>query len=237
MNYSWDAKLRDTVWGIKHSVSAQTLYKILASLHHSGDIELVDVGAGYFRDAVFLASKGYTVRGYEISEEGVNKGRELALEKGVDGQIELINEDFLKSSDQRKAHAIISHRLIHLFDDEKVAGFAKHAADILRDDIGLMVLGARCLNDFDPQQMEWVDKEKVKARYKEKKECKREMFFWDENKFLNAFGEHFDHFSFEFMSEVESRDNVDPSTGKVRETQLIIATAWKKSSKKRRIFS
>ncbi len=53
----------------------------------------IDLGAGEGRNAVWLASKGWTVAAVDFSDVGLDKGRRLAVDHGVGEMIDFIEAD------------------------------------------------------------------------------------------------------------------------------------------------
>ncbi|MCD4777313.1 MAG: methyltransferase domain-containing protein [Candidatus Aegiribacteria sp.] len=78
-------------WGLKPSSNC---FRVLEIIPPDRPLKLLDVGCGEGRDAVFFASRGYTVTAFDISPIGIEKARQLAgkAEVSLDVFLADINE-------------------------------------------------------------------------------------------------------------------------------------------------
>ena len=67
-------------WGVKPSAMA---IKTLELMPPRKPLELLDIGCGEGRNAVFFARNGYEVTAFDLSPAGVQKTKDLAAEAGV----------------------------------------------------------------------------------------------------------------------------------------------------------
>ncbi len=76
----WDDRYRDSefVWSMGPNATVQKY------LHGLAPGSALDLGAGECRNAVWLASQGWNVTAVDFSRIGLDKGRKLAANKGVD---------------------------------------------------------------------------------------------------------------------------------------------------------
>ena len=74
----------DYYWGVKPSASC---FKVLEVIPPDHPLTLLDVGCGEGRNAVFFASKGYTVTAFDISPAGVEKTKRLADKARVEMEV------------------------------------------------------------------------------------------------------------------------------------------------------
>ena len=67
-------------WGTE---PAGFLDKLIALRAPGDGIKVLDLGCGEGKDAVYMASRGYTVTAFDITDNGIRKAKKLAAERGV----------------------------------------------------------------------------------------------------------------------------------------------------------
>ena len=75
----WYAK-EDYFWGTEPNELCHELIKLLPP---APGIKVLDIGCGEGKDAVFMASQGYDVYAFDITENGIAKTKRLAETNNV----------------------------------------------------------------------------------------------------------------------------------------------------------
>lgn len=115
---------KDYVWTIKVN---QFVEANLASLEPG---TAIDLGAGEGRNAVWLASLGWKVAAVDYSPVGLEKGRRLAADHGVEDKIEFIEGDAVVWEPAQPVDLVVLAYL-QLPEDQRAA-VLEHAARWLR---------------------------------------------------------------------------------------------------------
>lgn len=103
-------------YGRRHlSEEPLEMVKRAAELLHKNS-KILDLAVGEGRHALYLAKKGHTVTGVDISKESFRQIREKIKE----GQIKLIQEDVLEYKTEEKYDFIICSGLLHFFTKPQV---------------------------------------------------------------------------------------------------------------------
>ena len=85
---------------------------------------VLDIGCGEGKDAVYMAAKGYEVTAFDLTENGIRKTKRLAEEKGV--EIKAYVDDINTFETDEKFDIIYSSGTVqYLFDENKAAFFEK----------------------------------------------------------------------------------------------------------------
>jgi len=236
----WDDQYdtKGALWGKDPSVAVKILWDALQQLHeNSFDVrKVLTVGAGYYRDETYLASRGVSVDGYEISKKGRDLGRQFARDKTVFNKIKFIAKDFAKAVLKgQKFDAVFSHRTLHLLDNDQVKSFVKNAHDAL-DENGLLVVSARDDRDFNEDQMKWIDKDAGIAEYTLKGKEGHKIQFWNMARFEKYFGESFEIDVITKKSEEESFGNND-TDGNPIQAHVTVMVAYSKATSKQQNHS
>ena len=105
-------------WGSKPHKIVQDIIKF----KQAG--EVLDLGVGEGRDALFLAKKGFTVTGIDISETGIKKFEQLAKEAKL--KVKGIVADIFDFKFKQKYDIIISIVTLHFLDVEQVKNIIKN---------------------------------------------------------------------------------------------------------------
>lgn len=97
----------------------------IAALRSPGkEITVLDIGCGEGKDAVYMASKGYSVTAFDITNSGVNKTKRLAMERGV--SVTAFVDDINTFEIDQQFDIIYSTGTIqYLADDQKRVFFEK----------------------------------------------------------------------------------------------------------------
>ena len=96
-------------WGTE---PARFCDELIALCPPSKDKKVLDIGCGEGKDAVYMATKGYTVTAFDLTENGIRKTLRLAEERGTtinayvddintfetDEQFDIINHDGIPCS-------------------------------------------------------------------------------------------------------------------------------------------
>jgi len=72
---------KDYYWGLKPSSTCSSVIDIIPP---SRPLKLLDAGCGEGRDAVYFATRGYSVTGFDTSPFGIEKARRLADKSKVE---------------------------------------------------------------------------------------------------------------------------------------------------------
>lgn len=196
-------KNRGHIWGDDPSQSALILADLL-----DNNANILELGFGYGRDMVALLSQGFRVTGVEISLEGLREATNQLQRFIKEGHAHIQLGDFSRAQLAQDAFdGVLSHRVLHLLGNNGlVRSFAKVASNVLRED-GLLVLSARSDQDFNPEQMRWVDEEARHAEYTIEGREGHGITFWSEKMLRDVFSKRFAIESIVETSEPESRDN------------------------------
>jgi len=74
--------------------------------------QVLDVGCGEGRNAIFLAEKGFVIDAFDISQAGVEKAKRIAAARGV--KINFIHKDLTQFVFAKTYDVILSHGVLHL---------------------------------------------------------------------------------------------------------------------------
>lgn len=99
-------------WGRK----PDDIVKLILKYKKKGDV--LDLGVGEGRNALFLAEQGFNVTGVDISKEGIEKLKKLAKLENLN--INAINEDIRKFKFNKKYDIIISNATLHFLEKEEI---------------------------------------------------------------------------------------------------------------------
>lgn len=208
----WSDRYKSTghLWGEGPSVTAVLLRAALDRLNAGSDRlrQVITIGAGTGRDEVHLSSNGANVLAFELASSGVKLGKALAKKNGVDDRIEWKIQDFSTSTSRKEHDALLSHRTLHLLNDDQVVKFKRKASSWVKSG-GVLAVSARNYEDFNPEQMRWVSQDEGVAEYKDPSRDGHIIHFWNEARFEKTFGEDFDIKGFSREREIESIDNAD----------------------------
>ncbi len=195
----WSKRYRNegALWGYTPSVCAKTACDMIPD-----ESDVLDIAAGYGRDIAYLAKKGHHVTGIDTSHVGIDYARDL-LSNDSDVDVTLHEADFLSFPIEKQYDAVLCHRMLHLIskpDDiekfvEKVFAATKVG--------GYIFIAARNPHDFSNDQMQEV--EKGVAEYKNRPGHR--ISFWEEKRYKEIFGTHFDIIACEETSEIECSAN------------------------------
>lgn len=108
-------------WGTE---PADFLDQIAALRSPGKEITVLDIGCGEGKDAVYMASKGYSVTAFDITNSGVNKTKRLAMERGV-SVIAFVDDINTFEIDQQFDIIYSTGTIQYLADDQKRAFFEK----------------------------------------------------------------------------------------------------------------
>ena len=86
--------------------------------------KVLDIGCGEGKDAVYMASKGYEVTAFDLTENGIRKTKRLAEKRGV--KINAYVDDINTFKTDEQFDVIYSSGTVqYLFDENKAAFFEK----------------------------------------------------------------------------------------------------------------
>ena len=97
----------------------------------------LDLGSGDGRNAVWLASRGWIVTAVDFSSVGLDRGRALATDRGV--EIEWVRADLLEWEPPQREFDLVTLFFIHLPPDERHVVFARAASAVARGGTLLIV--------------------------------------------------------------------------------------------------
>jgi tellurite methyltransferase len=75
---------------------------------------ILDVGCGEGRNSIFLASNGFKVDAFDISESGIAKTKRIAENQGVN--INAWTQDLIKFEFEKNYDVILSHGVLHFVE-------------------------------------------------------------------------------------------------------------------------
>ena len=108
-------------WGTE---PARFCDELIALCPPSKDKKVLDIGCGEGKDAVYMATKGYTVTAFDLTENGIRKTIRLAEEQGT--TINAYVDDINTFETDEKFDIIYSSGTIqYLFEENKKAFFEK----------------------------------------------------------------------------------------------------------------
>lgn len=168
----WEKEYRnvDSLWGFNPN---GILSQYVEMLPENG--EVLDIGIGEGRNALFFAEQGFAVEGIDISETAVERCLELSKEHNlnVNAKVQDINSFEIEPN---KYSLIILSNVLNFFPDNEI----KNIIDKVR--IGLQKNGFVYINVFD-------DKEPGRKKAPERYEQLAEHTFYNENSnmFLHYF--------------------------------------------------
>lgn len=150
----WNGRYNDegTIWGKDACLAAKLSEEIFRK--HNVSMVLVP-GCGYGRNSGYLASKGFSVNAFDISDRAIEIAKsaseyncsEISYKQG-----DILEEDFCE-----EFNGILSINLLHLFnevDREKV--ISKYTKALEKN--GVLVLTSMSINDPDYGKGEMIDK-------------------------------------------------------------------------------
>ena len=108
-------------WGTE---PARFCDELIALCPPSKDKKVLDIGCGEGKDAVYMATKGYTVTAFDLTENGIRKTLRLAEEQGttVNAYVDDINTF---KTDEQFDIIYSSGTIQYLFEENKKAFFEK----------------------------------------------------------------------------------------------------------------
>ncbi|MFS0762242.1 class I SAM-dependent methyltransferase [Peribacillus phoenicis] len=168
----WEKEYRnvDSLWGFNPN---DILSQYVEMLPENG--EVLDIGIGEGRNALFFAEQGFAVEGIDISETAVERCLELSKEHNlnVNAKVQDINSFEIEPN---KYSLIILSNVLNFFPDNEI----KNIIDKVK--IGLQKNGFVYINVFD-------DKEPGRKKAPERYEQLAEHTFYNENSnmFLHYF--------------------------------------------------
>ncbi len=113
---SYDAKYgkEEYYWG---KVPSKTCYRILELAPPVKEMKVLDIGCGEGRNAVFLARNGYKVKGFDLSQNGLDKTEQLAKDVGVN--VEVFKADVNEYLLREEYDILFSTGVLHYIPKEK----------------------------------------------------------------------------------------------------------------------
>lgn len=98
--------------------------ELIALCHPSKDKKVLDIGCGEGKDAIYMATKGFTVSAFDLTENGIRKTLHLAQEKGV--KVNAYVDDINTFETDEQFDIIYSSGTIqYLFEENKKLFFDK----------------------------------------------------------------------------------------------------------------
>ncbi len=209
------------LWGDDPSLSAKRLAKKLRSRPRSN---ILEIGAGYYRDGEFFINQGHNYTGIEQAAEALSIATEKVKELigSEHSPIHSISGPFQTAPIPAEGYdAVFCHRTLHLWGKNGlITAFNDAAVKALKSG-GLLVVSARDPRDYDEEQMtvkeEAPDGTIISAEYKDRPG--HLINFWNEARYRDAFGDDFEDMTFEEGTEIESVTN----PGKMAHFTIMIA--------------
>ncbi|HCX90184.1 MAG: hypothetical protein COW04_12695 [Deltaproteobacteria bacterium CG12_big_fil_rev_8_21_14_0_65_43_10] len=128
MDY-WDEIYRNGnyEWGTEPTITCKILREYLRKKDRA---RVLDIACGYGRDCIFLAKKGFEVRGIDISGKGLSIAERWKRDEGLDIEFKCI--DFLTSSFSTDSFdGILVSNLIHHLGEKELTIFINKVRRIL----------------------------------------------------------------------------------------------------------
>ncbi len=101
-------------WGIEPN---EMCYEIMKRKPPIKPYRVLDIGCGEGKDAVFFARNGYHVTAFDVAENGIEKGKELAERQGVD--VNFFKADLLDYCFDDEYDIIFCSGVLHYIVPEK----------------------------------------------------------------------------------------------------------------------
>ena len=120
----WYAE-EDYFWGTEPNELCHELIKLLPP---AKGVKVLDIGCGEGKDAVFMASQGYDVYAFDITENGIAKTKKLADERNV--SVNAFVADINNFKIDEKFDIIYSTGTIQYLDDSEIANFFAKVKDM-----------------------------------------------------------------------------------------------------------
>jgi cyclopropane fatty-acyl-phospholipid synthase-like methyltransferase len=141
--YGYGEYLRSAEWGRdKPTVQVEKLVYLLKAKNSNAPPCVLDAGAGFGRNSVYLAESGFQVTAVEINEEAISSLRENLKAKGVDDRVEIIHESTrsaLQACEPDSLDAIVDSGMSHYLNDNEISEYAAQVARTLKPG-GLLTL-------------------------------------------------------------------------------------------------
>lgn len=203
------------LWGDEPSPSAEILLDTITDSSH-----ILEVGFGYGRDALAFCQNGHSVTGVEISTTGLTEAcRQMSFYLRA-GRANLGIGEFTAAKLPTGAFdAVFSHRTLHLMGNNGlVTAFASKAARVVKPG-GLLVISARDMRDFDPEQM--VKRNDGLVEYKNTVPDRQGQIIslWDDARFQTTFSRRFNIKALIASEEPEAINN----PGKMAKFTIMVA--------------
>ncbi|MDP3917442.1 MAG: methyltransferase domain-containing protein [Nanoarchaeota archaeon] len=109
--------------------------KLILKYKKSGDV--LDLGCGEGRNALFLAKNGFDVTGVDISEEGIKKFKTIAENNGLN--VRSFVKDIKNFNFDKKYDVIISNATLHFLKENEIKKIIKKVKENTKKD-GLNVI-------------------------------------------------------------------------------------------------
>lgn len=210
------------LWGDKPSETATLL---INNLHPQQKI--LEIGYGYGRDLLSLLKNRHNIKGIETSTVGHFEATRIIGEYIKNDKANLETGNIITSPLQQNFFdAVMAHRVLHLTPEDDIEPFVNRVAGTLKP-TGYAVFSARNPDDFDAEQMEWIDEKNKTAKYKNRDS--HIINFWDKEKFTKYFSPKFNIVSFHKGKEIESINNTD-NAGHHKMTNFTVFVGTKKTS-------
>ena len=105
---------------------------------------ILDIGCGYGRDTFYLAKKGFSVTGIDISPQMIEQARQWADEEDLN--VNYIVGNFLECNLERAYDAVTSFNFLHLFLEKERRQLAKKMYVAIRSE-GLLITSNFSINE------------------------------------------------------------------------------------------
>ncbi len=107
----------DCYWGTKPSVLCDRLLKVLAGLElKPSDLSMIDLGCGEGRNTIYMARRGITVTGLDLSPAGLQKTKLFAERAGV--EIKTIEASLFDCVFERDYDIVFSTGTVHYIPED-----------------------------------------------------------------------------------------------------------------------
>ncbi len=125
----WEDSYKDddvTTFGIKPNPTIEERWSMFTK-----NGEVLDVGCGEGKNAIFLAQKGFVVDAFDISESGIEKLKRLALKNHV--EVNAWVQDLRDYGFEKEYDVFTSHGTLHFVSKQEWKNFIKRSKEKTKD--------------------------------------------------------------------------------------------------------
>lgn len=148
-HYEQKYQNKNFYWG---SAIWERCYDILKLLPPTRPLKLLDIGCGEGQTAVFFARNGYLVSAFDIAKAGIEKGKQLAQDCGV--EVDFFQADVLEYKPEQKYDIIYASGLLQYIPKKEKAAVLNHLKEHTAEG-GLNIFNVFVEKPFIEQASDW----------------------------------------------------------------------------------